>query len=122
MKQEEIINMMYEALLKWLEENETYDNFEGMIESAEEYIDNFLIETNYVSKLCDKGLITVPMFTSYIFLGEPWDGSSIFYTLVEDVIDVESLKDAKRAAACFRELLQLKKALRNVEVKIVPED
>jgi hypothetical protein len=93
-----------------------------MIESAEEYIDNTLIKINYASKMCDKGLITIPMFTSYIFFNEVWDASSIFYTLVEEVIDVASLKDARKAVSCLKELLKLQKALKSIEVKIVPEE
>jgi len=122
MKTEEIVNTMYEALLTWLEEEETYKSIVEMIESAEEYIDNYLIKTNYANKLCDKGLISVPIFTSYIFLNEIWDTSSIFYTLVEEVIDVASLKDARKAVSCLKELLQFQKALKNIEVKIIPEE
>ena len=122
MKTEEIVNTMYEALLTWLEEEETYKSIVEMIESAEEYIDNYLIKTNYANKLCDKGLISVQIFTSYIFLNELWDASSIFYTLVEEVIDVASLKDARKAVSCLKELLQFQKALKNIKVKIIPEE
>jgi hypothetical protein len=122
MKPEETVNMMYEALLKWLEEEETYKGFMEMIESAEEYIDNVLIKTNHANKLCDKGLISIQLFLSHIFFNESWDTSSIFYTLVEEVIDVASLKDAKKAVSCLRELLKFQKALKNIEVKIVPEE
>jgi lysyl-tRNA synthetase class II len=121
-KPEDTVNIMYEALLNWLDEEETYKDLTDMIESAEEYIDDFLIKTNHANKLCDKGLISVQLFSSHIFFNEPWDTSSIFYTLVEEVIDVASLKDAKKAVSCLKELLQFQKALKDIEVKIVPKD
>jgi len=112
MKPEETVNIMYDLLLKWIDVEEVYNSFTEMIHSAEEYIDNELIKSNIANKLCDKGLITVPVFTSYVFFHELWDSSSIFYTLVEEAIDVESLKDAKRAVSCFKELLRFQKALK----------
>jgi hypothetical protein len=115
------IEVMYEALLEWLEEENVswYDYPDDMVDAAKDYIYERVLEAPFEDTPCDNGRLSTVMFADYIFEGELWGDDHIWGELTDEVV-FETADDAWKAVLCHEELVKFKKALKNnIKVKIV---
>jgi hypothetical protein len=112
------IEVMYEALLEWLEEENWYDDPNDIVDVAKDYVYERVLEAPFEDTPCDNGRLSTVMFVDYIFEGELWGDDYIWGELTDEVV-FETVDDAWKAVLCHDELVEFKKVMNKIKVKIV---
>jgi hypothetical protein len=120
----EYINLMFDALEEWLEDEVWYDEPEEMLEDAEEHIYEKLWYAPEDKTPCDNGVLSTRMFVNYVLDGELLDVDDIEGYILEWIYDPEyilprDINDIIEAVNCYEELLAFRRALKSIKVKVV---
>jgi len=113
------IEFMYDKLLEWLEDNETwYDSFDEMLDDAKDYIYEEMLKSPDDVIPCDHGSLSIAMFVDYVFNGEPPNDGSIADDICY-VFEPENLLESIKVGECYEEMLKFRDALSSmVKVKV----
>ncbi len=113
------IEVMYDLLLRWLDDEKTYEGELNMINHASNFILAGLARAPQDVRPCDNGFISVEVFVDYVFMGDLWP-DDIIWSELDEKWPVEGVEDARKLVKCYEELVKFKRALKNnIKVKIV---
>ena len=113
------IEFMFEKLLEWLDDDEVwYEDFDEMLEDAEDYIYEKLWHAPEDLTPCDGGSPSVGIFVDYIFNSKLWSDSDIADTLLGWRFEPEDIEEMRYVVSCYEELLKFRDALKSIKVKV----